>query len=133
MENGLSTTQNHALVTALQAGELGSVLQPLVKEIHLFDTFVAGTMKLKDETVLADLSVGQTLLLERENDKFDENEIVIRKMDDIHTKIGYIPRQDNLIFARLMDAGKALRAKINAIDFHHDISKISIGIYLIDV
>lgn len=131
MENGLTNIEKQSLTTMLRAGEIDAVLQPLVKEIHLFDTFVAGTMNLKDQNVLADLAVGQPLLLERETNRFDENEVVILKMN--RQKIGHIPRQDNLIFARLMDAGKALRAKINSVDVNPDFSKISIGIFLVDV
>lgn len=131
MENGLTNTERQSLTTMLRTGEIDSVLQPLVKEIHLFDTFVAGTMNLKDQKVLADLAVGQSLLLERETNKYDENEVVILKMNRV--KIGHIPRQDNLIFARLMDAGKLLRAKINSVDINPDLSKISIGIFLVDV
>lgn len=131
MENGLTNIEKQSLTTMLRAGEIDAVLQPLVKEIHLFDTFVAGTMNLKDQNVLADLAVGQSLLLERETNRFDENEVIILKMN--RQKIGHIPRQDNLIFARLMDAGKALRAKINSVDVNPDFSKISIGIFLVDV
>ncbi|MBQ0012468.1 MAG: HIRAN domain-containing protein [Clostridiales bacterium] len=131
MGHRLTNIQNQALTASLRSGELGSLLQPLVKEIHLFDTFVAGTMNLKDPTVLQDLTCGQLLMLVRETNKFDENEIVILKENG--QRIGYIPRQDNLIFARLMDAGKSLRAKINSLEVNPDFSKIAIGIYMVDV
>ena len=47
-------------------------------------------------------------------------------------KIGYIPEKDNVIFARLMDAGKHLTAKITDISKKGMFPIISIGIYLID-
>lgn len=47
-------------------------------------------------------------------------------------KLGYIPEKDNIIFARLMDAGKMLMAKISTIEKRGSFYKISIGIYLVD-
>ncbi len=131
MEHGLTNIESQTLTAKLRSEEIGSLLQLLVKEIHLFDTFVAGTMNLKDQNVLQDLTCGQLLVLVRETSKFDENEIVILKENG--QRIGYIPRQDNLIFARLMDAGKSLRAKINSLEVNPDFSKIAIGIYMVDV
>ncbi len=131
MEQGLSKINFGELSSVIGRGDMGCVLQPLIKEIHLFDSFVAGTMHIKDKTLLVDRKIGETLLLEREKNKFDENAVVI--LTEKREKIGYIPEQDNVIFARLMDAGKLLRAKIRSVETKHDFSKISIGIYLIDV
>ena len=47
-------------------------------------------------------------------------------------KLGYVPEKDNLIFARLMDAGKLLVAKIKKIQKRGTFTQISIGIYLVD-
>ena len=47
-------------------------------------------------------------------------------------KIGYVPEKDNLIFARLMDAGKMLTARIGRIEKKGTFTRISIGIYLVD-
>jgi hypothetical protein len=45
-----------------------------------------------------------------------------------------VPEKDNLIFARLMDAGKMLKAKINNIQNRDDYFKqINIEIYLMDI
>ena len=41
-----------------------------------------------------------------------------------------LPEKDNLIFARLMDAGKYLKAKISQIDKKGSFYQIKIGIYL---
>lgn len=127
----LSIESSKRLSTKVSTGDIGEILKPLIKEIHLFDSFVAGTMQLKDKEILDHLHVGQTLLLERKASKFDENEVAVFTEDKV--KIGYIPERDNLIFARLMDAGKLLRGKINSIEKKHDFSKIAIGIYLIDI
>ena len=47
-------------------------------------------------------------------------------------KLGYVPEKDNLIFARLMDAGKLLAARIKKIEKKGSFNQISIGIYLVD-
>ena len=43
-----------------------------------------------------------------------------------------MPEKDNVIFARLMDAGKLLLAKIKDVEKKGSFTKISIGIYLAD-
>ena len=50
------------------------------------------------------------LTLHREENKFDSNAILILNEDK--KKLGYVPEKDNIVFARLMDAGKLLKAKI---------------------
>ena len=47
-------------------------------------------------------------------------------------KLGYVPEKDNIIFARLMDAGKLLIARIFKITKRGSFTQISIGIYLVD-
>ena len=47
-------------------------------------------------------------------------------------KLGYVPEKDNIIFARLMDAGKLLKAKIIRIEHRGSFMQISVGIYLVD-
>lgn len=48
-------------------------------------------------------------------------------------KLGYVPEKDNIIFARLMDAGKLLKAKISKITQKGSFTQISVGIYLVDL
>ena len=43
-----------------------------------------------------------------------------------------MPEKDNVVFARLMDAGKLLTAKVLDIETRGDFLKISIAIYLVD-
>ena len=47
-------------------------------------------------------------------------------------KLGYVPKKDNIVFARLMDAGKLLIAKITKIEKRGNYTQISMGIYLVD-
>ena len=109
---------------------LGDLIKPLVREIHLFDSFIAGTTHLADDSVLSDISEGEKLMLRREVNKFDENAILILKKDG--RKLGYVPEKDNIVFARMMDAGKMLEARITDIMKRGSFTRIAIGIYLID-
>lgn len=94
--------------------DLGNIIKPLIREIHLFDTFVAGVTHLKDTSVLEEIKVGDNLVLQREDNKYDNNAVII--FTENKKKLGYVPRVDNIIFARLMDAGKLLKAKISGIE-----------------
>ena len=118
------------LIQGLDNKDLDTLLKPLIQEIHLFDSFVAGTTHLKDPSVLDDLKEGSGLKLIREDNKFDDNAIKIT--DEQDRKIGYVPERDNIVFARLMDAGKVLGAKVNNIEKKGSFTKIAIGIYLVD-
>ena len=130
MSTELTTQNNTGLVAALDQKGIGEMLKPLIREIHLFDSYVAGTSYLKDSSVLERLSEGDKLTLLREDNKFDDNAILI--LNGSGEKIGYVPEKDNLIFARLMDAGKMINAKINNIKGKGTFTQISIGIYLVD-
>lgn len=131
MANDL-TKKEETLVSVVQRNELGDIIKPLIREIHLFDSYVAGTTHLEDKSVLDEIKVGDMLTLQREENKFDSNAIMILTVDK--KKIGYIPEKDNIIFARLMDAGKLLKAKITKIQNKGDYFKqINIGIYLVDL
>lgn len=130
MANELSTQQTGQLIQTIDRQGLGEMLKPLIREIHLFDSFVAGTSHLEDPGVLETIKTGDRLSLQREENKFDENAILVLTEDK--RKLGYIPEKDNLIFARLMDAGKLLAAKIAKIEKKGSFTQIRIGIYLVD-
>lgn len=123
--------KNDELVLLTHNKGIGEVIKPLVKEIHLFDTYIAGTTHLTDKSVLEEITVGSKLTLQRENNKFDEKAILL--FAENGKKIGYVPEKDNIIFSRLMDAGKLLSAKITDIkDRSQYFKQISISIYLVD-
>ncbi|MBR5359878.1 MAG: HIRAN domain-containing protein, partial [Lachnospiraceae bacterium] len=94
------------------------------------DSYIAGTTHLEDKSVLEALTVGDMLSLQREDNKFDTNAILVLNGDG--KKLGYVPEKDNIIFARLMDAGKLLKAKISRIEHRGSFTQISVGIYLVD-
>ena len=87
-------------------------------------------MLLDVSSVLQGLKTGDALALRRENSRFDDFAIMILNGDG--NKIGYIPEKDNRIFARLMDAGKRLIARVDSIDRRGGFVQIRIGICLID-
>ena len=130
MAHQLITTKQQELVSVLDKQGIGELLKPLSKEIHLFDSFVAGTAKLADDTAIKKVNVGDKLTLQREESKFDDYAVMILNSEG--EKIGYIPEKDNRIFARLMDAGKLLIAKVQKIDQKGSFFQIGIGIYLVD-
>ena len=130
MAHERAATQTGELVKALDGNELGDMLKPLIREIHLFDTYVAGTTHLEDKTVLELIKAGDKLMLQRETNKYDDNAILL--LTEEGRKLGYVPERDNLIFSRLMDAGKMLVARIDKIEKKGSFMKIGIGIYLVD-
>lgn len=122
--------KKEGVVSLVENHDLGDIIKPLIKEIHLFDSYIAGTTHLEDKTVLDVIKVGDNLSLQREDNKFDSNAVIIFAEDK--RKLGYVPEKDNIVFARLMDAGKLLKAKITKIDQKGSFKQISIGIYLVD-
>ncbi|XME04065.1 HIRAN domain-containing protein [Lachnospiraceae bacterium C1.1] len=129
MDNEL-TIGKKSVVAIMQNRELGEIIKPLSREIFLFDTFIAGTTHLEDISVLDDIKIGDRLILQREDNRFDSNAILT--LDEKKRKLGYVPEKDNIVFARLMDAGKLLFAKIKSMEMKGSFRRIRIGIYLVD-
>ncbi len=104
--------------------------KPFARDIFLFDTLVAGTTHISGIEELADyMNVGDRLDFFREVDNSHDEMAIIIKTEN-GAKIGYVPQKDNVVFARLMDAGKELFAKINKISKKGNWIKIDIDIYL---
>lgn len=129
MANELTVGKENMLANIAEKG-LSELIKPLKTEIHLFDSYIAGTTHLDDETVLDDVKEGDKLLLRREDNRFDSNAILV--LDSNERKLGYVPEKDNIVFARLMDAGKILIAKIKHIEPKGSFRMINISIYLVD-
>lgn len=129
--NDLINTNSGSLVNFLHGnnGEI-SLPKPFEKEIFLFDTYIAGTSHIEGIEELSHyLSIDDKLLFFREPDnEFDKEAIVVKTTSKV--KIGYVPKQDNVIFARLMDAGKLLFGRITSIDKKGKWIRISIKIFL---
>ena len=119
------------MVSLISDNPLGDLIKPLSHEILLFDSYVAGTAYVEDESIFDDIAEGDRLILQREPDnRFDENAIAV--FDEKKRRLGYIPEKDNVVFARLMDAGKYLTAKVKYYEPKGAFKQISISIYLVD-
>lgn len=127
--NELSKIEKNTISTIEKNG-IADLVKPLTREIHLFDTFVAGVSHIEDKTVFDDLKIEDELVLVREDNKFDTKAILIKNINN--KKLGYIPEKDNVIFSRLMDAGKLLKARIKNIENLKGFTKIQISIFLFD-
>lgn len=112
-----------------QNGEL-TMPKPFEREIFLFDTYIAGSSFVEGiEELEKHLNEGDKLDFFREPDnKYDSKAIVIKT--DNGVKIGYVPRNDNAIFSRLMDAGKLLFGRISSKKGSGKWVKINIKVYL---
>lgn len=112
------------------AGGAIAIPKPFERDIFLFDTFVAGTTHIEGiEELVKYLNVDDRLNFLREPDNpYDPKAIVIKTVNGV--KIGYVPKNDNVVFSRLMDAGKLLFGKIVSIETKGNWVKINIGIYL---
>ena len=122
--------KNEDLLAVVTDRNLGEILKPLVKEIHLFDTVIAGTSYIKDSSLFEALEQNEKLILQREDNKFDSKAILI--LNSQKQKLGYVPERDNQIFSRLMDAGKLLIAKVISVMNNDGFYRVRIGIWLVD-
>ena len=125
------TTKTKDMVALMTDHSLGDLIKPLSHEILLFGSYIAGTSYIDDQSIFDELKDGDKLFLKREPDhRFDENAILV--LDENGRKLGYIPEKDNLVFARLMDAGKYLTARMTDLDKDAPFVRINIDIYLVD-
>ncbi|MDU4045295.1 MAG: HIRAN domain-containing protein [Peptoniphilus harei] len=104
--------------------------KPFERDIYLFDTYVAGTSHIEGiENIGGSLKDGDRLVFYREpENEHDPQAIRIENLKG--EKIGYVPRKDNVVFSRLMDAGKVLFAKVIEKEMKDKWLKIKIKIYL---
>ena len=118
-------------IPALQAEKgVMDMIRSLQREIHLFDTYIAGTSYLPDQSVLEKIQSGDRLILQREDNKFDEKAILV--LNEKRQKLGYVPERDNVIFSRLMDAGKLLGARVEHKEQKGSFTQVRISIFLVD-
>ena len=91
------------ILEAVEMNGIENVVMPLMNEIFLSFTDIAGTRYVDNQDVFKKLEKNDPLLLEREADnKYDSNAIKVLTIDG--EKLGYIPKRDNSIFTRLMDS-----------------------------
>ena len=127
----LVRNESNGLIGLMHGKDGGlSIPKPFERDIFLFDTYVAGTTHIEGiEGLEPHLNTDDRLEFFREPDnQYDKQAIVIKTADGV--KIGYVPQNDNVIFARLMDAGKLLFGKITAKEKKGSWVKLGIKVYL---
>ena len=127
----LTVKKDSELVELLhKQNELGDLGKPFERDIMLFDTVVAGTRYIPEiKQILSDVKLGDRLEFVREpENSYDDKAIMVQTVDG--EKIGYVPREDNIVFSRLMDAGKLLFGKITSMESRKNWTRIAMEIYL---
>jgi len=106
---------------------------PFEHDIFLQECHVAGTMHVDDILVKTQgVDVGVPLVLKREpKNEYDELAIAVETASG--DRIGYVPRKYNQVYARLMDAGKLLTAKVAHKELEDHWLNLRMEIYLKDI
>ncbi len=128
--NDLANKGQNELIQYLFSKESGLDLpKPYEQDIFLFDTVVAGTTHIENiDAIGSSLHEGDKLVFYREPDNPHDPQAI--RIETIHEKkIGYIPQQDNVVFSRLMDAGKLLFGKVTDKEMRGNWLRIKINIY----
>lgn len=130
MSDLITTDQEH-LLPYLHSKKMGlEIPTPFAHDIFLFDTHIAGTTHIESiDQIVQTLQSDDKLIFYREpRNEHDPQAIRIETMNK--QKIGYIPQQDNIVFARLMEAGKELFGKVTKIEQYGNWWRIAIKIYM---
>jgi hypothetical protein len=127
-ENSSPIKLSSGLIAALSGGQLN--IDVFKKEILVLECVIAGTSFRKLDVIEAELQTKVELQMKREGkNEFDEYAIALHLKE---TKIGYIPRDKNEVIARLMDAGKAFYATIQAKEWEGNWLRLDIKVYIKD-
>lgn len=112
-------------------GKTGLAL-PFSKELLLLETHVAGTGHYRASSLKEPLKQGDYLVLKREpKNPHDELAISIETQDGV--RLGYVPRDENSVIARLMDAGKQISAEVVTCDYIDAWTEIDISVSMIEL
>ena len=119
---------NPGLLDALSRGQLN--IDVFKKEIMVLECMVAGTSFRKLDQVEAELLSTVALDMKREGkNEFDPFAIALYFRE---IKVGYIPKEKNQVIARLMDAGKAFYATIQAKEWEGNWLRLDVRVYMKD-
>lgn len=112
--------------------DLTKLDDPFTKKIYLLDVHIAGTGYIENiKEIEPQISSDMTLKFFRESDNLhDPFAIVIKNQSG--QKLGYVPHNQNLVLARLMDAGKLLYGVVQTKEFVGEWLKITIKVFLKD-
>ena len=119
--------------------KIEELIKPLQKEIFLTNSYVVGFTALPEsdqEELFKEAGLSRELLLKREPNDFSEDTIRVYGLSG--KPLGYVADKDNEILARLMDAGKSIKAVCNTCLTTKDeeeggyLPYVGIAIYLVD-
>lgn len=139
LENGIVPqlrASRRGLLRGLLAGGLallaprpsGAVPASARARIFLQETHVAGTAYYRAKDLTASLAAGQELILRRQPDN-PYDSLAIEVLTASGDKLGYVPRAANPPYARLMDAGHAVSARIAVVQRGKwDLVRMEIGL-----
>ena len=119
---------------AMAHGSGGAMIPlPFVKDILLLESSVVGTKYVKDiERKLE--NIGRESILEfRRDPRNPHDAMAIQVLNERGERIGFVPSDDNMILARLMDAGKSLYGKVREVRDPSNWRRIAMDIYLRDL
>lgn len=108
------------------------IAKPFQREIFLLETLVAKTSKIEGlEKIESQIQIGDKLtFLRNKDDENDQASIVV--FTERYEKIGYVPKNDNIILSNLMDANKKIYGKVSDKEMRGVWLKIKMKIYLCD-
>lgn len=121
--------KNKQLYSAIQLlSQTGQMPRPFTQEILLLKCHIAGTSYRDLEETEPLLQENESFTLRREpHNPHDSHAIAI--FDRRGTHLGYVPRNDNKVLSRLMDAGKFMYAKLTTKRWCDEWLKLNIEIY----
>ena len=130
METGIIKLDPTLMTIFANGGGLGMPV-PFQHEIFVLNVNVAGTTYCDDiDDITPSLREGTLLKLRRDTDNEADDFAIGIYWED--TRIGWVPMDDNLVIARLMDAGKLFSCKVVKVKRLGTWTKINVSIYMVD-
>ena len=106
---------------------------PFAKDVFLLESVVVGTGYVRDiEKKLRNIAP-ESILEFRRDPQNPHDELAIQVLNERGERIGFVPREDNPVLARLMDAGKSLYGKVREVHGPDNWRRIEMDIYLRDL
>ena len=123
---------NPQLMALLAGAGGGHDLIPFNREVFVLNAFAAGTGYCTNiKEIQKDLAKDTQLTLRRHPDN-EVDQFAIGLYYNQH-RIGWVPMKDNLVIARLMDAGKTFTCKVVSVNRKDtDWPRINVSIYMVD-
>jgi len=106
-------------------------LLPYSREIFVLNDYVAGTSYCENISEIAtQLKIDSPLKLRRVPDNEVDDFAIGVYYEDV--RVGWVPMKDNLVIARLMDAGKLFTCKVVKIKNQGGHVGINVSIFMVD-